>query len=246
MQTQFIHIAGYKFLKLEGLKELQSSLHDLCQRLELKGTILLGAEGINLMLAGTKAATDEFKAAFVTDARFSDIDYKISFCSSPPFRRLLVKIKKQIVAFAQEHINPAEFTAPNLPPKQFKEWLDQHKDITVLDVRNEDEIKAGTFAGAIDLKLHQFRNFTKAAKHLPEAAKSKPLVMYCTGGIRCEKASAYLLEQGFQEVYQLQGGILGYFAECGEDHYQGKCFVFDDRVAVSAKEVLSDRQNTLP
>lgn len=245
MQTQFFHIAGYKFLKLENLNELQASLQNSCRRLELKGTILLSAEGINIMLAGTQSATEIFKENLTADIRFADIDYKTSLCESIPFRRLLVKIKKQIIAFSPENINPAEFTAPNLPPQQFKQWLDQQKDITVLDVRNECEIEAGTFTGAVDLKLNQFRNFAAAAKNLPAEAKKKPLVMFCTGGIRCEKASAYLLEEGFEEVYQLQGGILGYFAECGQDHYQGKCFVFDDRRVVGVKEILNDRDNFL-
>lgn len=238
MKTNLTHIAGYKFLPLADLVDLQASLRGLCQRLQLKGSILLSAEGINIMLAGTHVVTEEFRTTFAADVRFADIDYKLSSCAAMPFRRLFIKIKKQIITFLPESINPAEFTAPNLPPQEFKEWLDQRKDITLLDVRNVCEVEAGTFANAIDLNLSNFRNFAQAAKQLPDTAKSKPLVMYCTGGIRCEKASAYLLQQGFQEVYQLQGGILGYFASCGSEHYENKCFVFDDRVALGAEDVF--------
>jgi UPF0176 protein len=226
------NIAGYKFLKLSDLSDLRDYLKMICQQFSLKGTILLSQEGINIMLAGELPSTDQFLLVLKQDARFVDLEFKKTHSDFVPFKRLLVKIKKEIITFAVPAINPAEFTAPSIKPTEFKQWLDQGKDITVLDVRNVCELEAGKFTNAIDLQINNFSDFPKAVEKLPQDLKQKPLVMYCTGGIRCEKASAYMLQQGFQEVYQLQGGILQYFAEAGNAHYDGKCFVFDDRRAI--------------
>lgn len=230
-----LNIAGYKFIALDRLSTLREQLKQLCQSNGLKGTILLGTEGINLMLAGNENQIINFLQQFNQDVRFSNIEYKRNYSEFVPFKRLLVKVKKEIVTFGVADINPEKFTAPSISPQQFKQWLEDNKDMTVLDVRNECEIEIGTFDKAIHLGIKNFRSFSKAAKQLPASTKQKPMVMFCTGGIRCEKASAYLLQQGFNEVYQLHGGILNYFAECGSEHYKGSCFVFDDRIAVGSK-----------
>ena len=226
------NIAGYKFLELSNLSDLRDHFKKLCHQFSLKGTILLSQEGINIMLAGEQLDVDHFLVVLKHDKRFTDIEFKNTCSDFIPFKRLLVKIKKEIITFAVPDINPIKLTAPVIEPNEFKQWLDADKDITVLDVRNICEIEEGKFEKAIDLNINNFRDFPKAVEQLAPELKSKPLVMYCTGGIRCEKASAYLMQQGFGEVYQLHGGILQYFAEAGNAHYQGKCFVFDDRRAI--------------
>lgn len=226
-----INIAAYKFVTLSDLPEKKAYLKDLCITLQLKGTILLSSEGINIMLAGTETAIATFKLDLTQQQAFQDLIFKESRSSKQPFKRLLVKIKKEVITLGLPHICPTQKTGPKISPEQLKQWFDEGKDFTLLDTRNKYEIAYGTFEGAIDLNLKHFREFPKTVTELAER-KNKPMVMFCTGGIRCEKASLLLLENGFTEVYQLDGGILNYFAKCGGEHYQGNCFVFDERVAV--------------
>jgi predicted sulfurtransferase len=227
--SNIINIAGYKFIKLDKLEILRDKLKTLSHRCALKGTILLAKEGINIMLAGLPAGIDLFLFELKENPAFTDIEFKKSYSDFIPFKRLLIKIKKEIITFALPKINIEKQAAKKISPQEFKTWLDEDKPITVLDVRNTCEIEVGKFKNAVDLQIKNFRTFPKAIQKLSPEIKQKPLVMYCTGGIRCEKASAYLLQQGFNEVYQLQGGILKYFQECGDAHYEGKCFVFDER-----------------
>ncbi|MEP6937876.1 MAG: rhodanese-like domain-containing protein [Chthoniobacterales bacterium] len=147
---------------------------------------------------------------------------------------MLVKIKKEIIAFGVSGIDPARRPAPRLPPRQLKQWLDEGRSVTLLDTRNTYEVKLGTFRGARTLHLDHFRDFPDAATALPGNLKHEPVVTFCTGGIRCEKAAPLLEMAGFTKVFQLDGGILHYFEECGGEHYEGDCFVFDKRVAVDA------------
>lgn len=232
---KILNIAGYKFVQLDQLPVLREQLKAACSALLLKGTILLGKEGINIMLAGAVDNVQNFLHQINQNPNFTDIEYKKSYSDFIPFKRLLIKIKKEIVTFGVPGIDPGIATAPALAPQDFKRWLDENKDIAVLDVRNDCEVKMGTFTNAINLNINNFRSFPGAAKKLRPALENKPVVMFCTGGIRCEKASAYLLQQGFSEVYQLKGGILQYFAECGSAHYEGKCFVFDERGGLNEK-----------
>jgi UPF0176 protein len=146
---------------------------------------------------------------------------------------MLVRLKKEIISMGHDEVKPAKFTGPSIKPTEFKSWLDEGKEIIVLDARNDYEMRTGKFQNAIDLNIKSFRDFPTAAKQLPDELKGTPVVMYCTGGVRCEKASVVLLEEGFNEVYQLEGGILGYFEECGGAHWDGECFVFDKRVGVN-------------
>jgi len=143
---------------------------------------------------------------------------------------LKIKLRKEIISFRQERINPVEKTAPSISPEIFKKWLDENRDITVLDTRNDYEIRFGTFANSVNLQLNNFCEFSEAALQLKH---DKPIVMFCTGGIRCEKAALYLQAQGHADVYQLEGGILNYFAKVGGAHYQGECYVFDERISVN-------------
>ena len=230
-----LNIATYKFVTLDNLPERRVQLLARCVALSLKGTILLATEGINLFLAGTETHINEFKAKLGDDPAFVDLIYKDSWSAEQPFGKLLVKIKQEIIPLGIPEVNPATNPAPRLSPQQLKEWLDAGRDVLLLDTRNEFEVDHGTFTNAKHLSINNFRHLPQALHQLGEEAKQKPIVTFCTGGIRCEKAAPYLLQQGFQEVYQLDGGILKYFEECGNAHYQGECFVFDERVTLDAE-----------
>ncbi len=231
-----LNITAYKFVNLAqpALIDLQSLLKTRCAVLKLKGTILLSAEGINQCVAGTAEAIASFKNFLSKISVFADLTYKESWSEQQPFKRMLVKIKKEIITFKKANIAPAEFTAPHITPQTLKEWYAQKRDMVVLDTRNHYEIRLGKFVQAVDLNLQHFHEFPQAVQETLGNLKDKTIVTYCTGGIRCEKAAAWMLAAGFKEVYQLEGGILNYFAECGGEHYEGECFVFDNRIAVDA------------
>ena len=146
-----------------------------------------------------------------------------------------VRLKREIIAFGVDGVDPRCGTSPKISPQELKQWLDEGRPLTLLDTRNRYEVELGKFVGAIDLQIDDFRSFPAATDRLPNEARSAPVVMYCTGGIRCEKAGPLLEQHGFDEVYQLDGGILRYFEECGGEHWQGECFVFDHRVALDAE-----------
>jgi UPF0176 protein len=228
-----VNISGYKFIHLTRLLLLQADLKAVCGRLALKGTILLAEEGINIMLAGTSAAIEDFMAYLQQDTRFNDIQFKKSYSAQIPFGKLKVRIKKEIISIDLPEIDPTKQTATYLSPTEFKQWLDQGKEMVILDTRNRYEVAYGTFEQAIDLNIDTFKQFPEAVKTLADDMKKKPVVTFCTGGIRCEKAGAALLKAGFEQVYQLEGGQLNYFEHCGAAHYQGDCFVFDERVVVN-------------
>lgn len=227
----FINLSAYKFTPLENLPELRQRLLDLAVARGLKGTILLSREGINLFVAGPRADVD----ALVTELRgisgLEDLTPKESESAEQPFNRMLVKIKKEIIAFGVDGIDPARQPAAKLPPRTLKQWLDEGREITLLDTRNDYEVRLGTFRGAMPAGIENFRDFPNAVRRLKPELKDRPIVMFCTGGIRCEKAGPFMAREGFN-VFQLDGGILKYFEECGGAHYDGECFVFDKRVGV--------------
>lgn len=225
------HITSYKFIPLSDLPILCDHYHRLCALLSLKGTILLSEEGINLSLAGEKNNIDLFKTKHLQDPRFNDMVFRHSKTISEPFKRLKVKIKKEIITLRNPSADPLKQRAKSLAPQILKQWLDQEKDFLLLDTRNDYEIKFGTFKNALNLNLDHFCEFPTTLERIP---RHKPIVMFCTGGVRCEKAGVYLLNEGYNEVYQLQGGILNYFEQVGSEHYQGDCYVFDDRIAVNS------------
>lgn len=230
LMKNFAHICAYQFIALEELAALQTELFSLCQNLNLKGTILLSHEGINISLAGSEFEINDFKMIFKLFPHFSNIIFHETFCDQPPYQKLKVKIKKEIITFRQATLRLSEERAPAISPATFKTWLDNKKDMLVLDTRNQFEVEWGTFHGAKHLQLQQFDEFPHKLTNLPT---DQPIVLFCTGGIRCEKAALCMLEAGFREVYQLDGGILGYFAQVGEAHYEGQCFVFDNRIALT-------------
>ena len=227
-----LNIAAYKFAELGGLLELRERLKTACRALELKGSILLSPEGINLFIAGERSSVEKLLVTLRSISGLKALQEKRSESEEQPFNRMLVKIKQEIIAFGVEGINPARHTSPRISAKELKQWIDEGKKFTLLDTRNTYEVKLGTFAGATTLPIRHFRKFPEAVRQLPEAMKEAPIVSFCTGGIRCEKAAPYLELDGFREVYQLEGGILKYFEECGGAHWDGECFVFDKRVGV--------------
>ncbi len=201
-----------------------------CEEFCIKGSILLSPEGININLSGTLDNIALWMNFLKKDPRFNDMTFKESYSDTVPFKRLKVKLKKEIITLRHPEIRPDEKRAPAISAMALKTWLDEKRDITLLDTRNDYEIALGTFEGAVDLQIADFCALPEAVSNIP---KDKPIVMFCTGGVRCEKAGLHLLEKGFSEVYQLEGGILQYFSEAGGAHYQGSCFVFDERVALN-------------
>jgi len=229
-----VNIAAYKFASLAELPALRGGLRKLCRHLDLRGTILLSAEGINLFVAGRRQATDELLSRLWELPACSDLEVKESFSDQQPYNRMLVKIKHEIIAFGVAGIDPRRYTSQRMPPQTLRSWLDDGREMTLLDVRNKFEVNAGTFVGAASMGIENFRDFPAAVDRLPGELKQRPVVTFCTGGIRCEKAAPFLERMGFEQVYQLDGGILKYLEECGGAHYDGECFVFDRRVAVDA------------
>ncbi len=234
-KNSVVNIAGYKFEPLVDPIDLVSLYQKKCDELELKGTMLISKNGINFSLAGTKQATDTIIAFLEEDNRFLNIPLKVTYSETQPFRRMKVRLKKEIISLGRKDINPKELTGERISPKDLKNLLDNKEDVLVLDTRNEYETRVGKFENAIDLNLDTFRDFPKAIESLPEEYKDKQIVMYCTGGIRCEKASAVMMKAGFADVKQLEGGVLDYFKETGGAYWEGDCFVFDERVALDTK-----------
>lgn len=236
--ASFINIAAYKFVTFNDTVERRADFQAICHDLDLKGTILLTPEGINLFLAGTRNNIDNFLGWLRKDARFTDIEVKESLSNEQPFNRMLVKLKKEIITMRHPLIQPELGRAPVVKPADLKRWLDQGHDdagkpVVMVDTRNAFEVDVGTFENTIDYRIHKFSEFPEViARHKPEL-DGKTVVTFCTGGIRCEKAAIHMQNIGYDSVYQLEGGILKYFEEVGGAHYQGDCFVFDRRTALN-------------
>lgn len=234
-----VNISCYKFVSLTDREALQAGLAARCLDLNLKGTILLAPEGINVFLAGSRAAIDAIVAHLRADPRFSDLQPKESLSAEPPFRKMRVRLKKEIITMKMPLIRPEAGRAPAVAAAQLKRWLDRGCDDTgrplvMLDTRNDYEVAAGSFDNAVDYAIGVFSEFpSRLAEHLDDFA-GKTVISFCTGGIRCEKAAIHMKAIGIEHVYQLEGGILKYFEEVGGAHYHGDCFVFDERAAVSA------------
>lgn len=233
-----LNISAYKFVPLPDAPALREQLHARTLALELKGTILLAEEGINLFLAGPEAAVRRFVDELRQDARLQDLQPKESWSARQPFRKMLVKVKREIIRMNHPTIRPAAGRAPAVPATTVKRWLDQGHDdagrpVVTLDTRNAFEVDHGSFEGAIDWRIDKFSEFPAALQAHKAELAGKTVVSFCTGGIRCEKAAIYMQEAGVEHVYQLEGGILKYFEEAGGAHYRGNCFVFDEREALA-------------
>lgn len=235
MSAPVINLSCYKFAPLDDLEGWKEQLSDFCTATGLKGTILLAPEGINFFLAGTRQQLDGVLRIIRSIPGLADITPKESPSREQPFKRMLVKVKREIIAFGVEGVDPARKPSPKLKPAELKRWLDEGRPVVLLDTRNVYESAMGTFAGAITPAIWNFRDFPKVIETLPADLKDRPVVMFCTGGIRCEKAGPFMEMLGYRNVYQLDGGILKYFEDVGGAHYKGECFVFDERVGVDAK-----------
>lgn len=234
-----LNISAYKFVPLPDAQALKELLLERAVALKLKGTILLAEEGINLFLAGPAEDVRGFVAQLHTDPRFADIAPKESWSESQPFKKMLVKVKREIIRMDHPTIRPANGRAPAVSAATVKRWLDAGMDdegrpVVTLDTRNDFEVDAGTFSGAIDWRITKFTEFPNAMREHKADLEGKTVVSFCTGGIRCEKAAILMREEGLEHVYQLEGGILKYFEEVGGAHYSGGCFVFDERRAVDS------------
>ena len=229
-----VNIAAYCFATLSDLPALRVSLRTLCDAHQLRGTILISPEGINIFVAGQREAVDALLYCVRLFPGCAHIEVKESFSDEQPFNRMLVKIKREIIAFGVPGIAPQNHTSRRLPASELKRWLDEGKPVTLLDTRNDFEVRVGTFEQSVTVGINDFRSFPKAIAKLPPDMRHRPVVTFCTGGIRCEKAAPFLEREGFTDVYQLDGGILKYFEQCGSAHFTGDCFVFDKRVALDA------------
>lgn len=236
--AQIVNIAAYKFISFDDTAEKRPHFQALCRELDLKGTILLSPEGINLFLAGVRESIDRFLAWLRSDARFADIEVKESYSDTQPFKRMMVKLKSEIITMKMPLIQPEKGRAPAVDAKTLKRWLDagvddEGKPVVMMDTRNAFEVDVGTFDNTLDYRIKKFSEFPEVvAQHKNELA-GKTVVTFCTGGIRCEKAAIHMQNIGYERVYQLEGGILKYFEEVGGDHYTGSCFVFDYRTALT-------------
>lgn len=235
-----VNISAYKFITLDDIVELRPRFLQRCTALKLKGTILLAPEGINMFLAGSRAAIDSYMAWMHQDPRLSDIVAKESLSDRQPFRRMLVRLKKEIITMKNPLIKPELGRAPAVSAPDLKRWLDQGHDdegkpVVMVDTRNAFEVDVGTFDKTLEYRINKFSEFPEVIAQNKSKLNDKTIVTFCTGGIRCEKAAIYMRHIGYDSVYQLDGGILKYFEEVGGVHYNGDCFVFDQRTALNAQ-----------
>lgn len=233
--------AAYHFVTIDHPLQLADQLLARAEAAHLRGSILVAGEGLNLFLAGAQTDIDGFYAALHADARFAGMRVKTSYSEHQPFARLKVKVKDEIISFRRDDGQPLEYPrAPAVDPATVQRWLrqghdDAGKPVVMLDTRNLQEVEFGTFQDALVLPIEKFTDLPAALAPHREALKDSTVVSFCTGGIRCEKAALWMRNDGMDNVLQLDGGILGYFEEVGGEGYEGRCFVFDERVALDAQ-----------
>jgi UPF0176 protein len=235
MTEAFPVILFYKYVEVADPTAFAAAQRELCSELGLKGRVLIATEGINGTLAGPRGAIERYSEALKRDARFSDITFKLSAGDPGTFPKLVVKIRKEIVTLNAGELAPDRDN--QLSPAAWKEKMELDPNAVLLDVRNRYETDAGRFENAIICEIEHFRELPGYVEQL-EPLKEKHVLMYCTGGVRCEKASALLRQRGFQHVHQLQGGIASYQEQFGNEHWLGECFVFDQRMTVRVKQGL--------
>lgn len=231
-----LNVSAYLFTRIDDPAALRVTLRERALAATLRGTILLADEGINLFLAGETDALRGFVDELRVDPRFAALETKDSWSDAVPFGKLLVKVKREIIRMDRPEVRPQDGRAPAVSPDTLRRWLDRGADdegreVVLVDTRNAFEVDYGTFAGAKDWRIERFTQFPDAASSHRDELAGKTVVSFCTGGIRCEKAALYLRDEGV-DAYQLDGGILGWFAAQGDAHWQGDCFVFDGREAL--------------
>lgn len=231
---RILNIAAYLFTHIEHPAECKPQLLARARELALKGTVLLAREGINLFLAGEPQKVELWLSELMAEPLFAALKVKRQHSNRQPFARMKVKVKRELVPLGERNLPLEALDAARITPVQLRQWLDQGRKFVLLDTRNQFEFEQGTFNHAQSLGLRCFRDFPSAVEAQLGHCREQPIVAFCTGGIRCEKAAPLMQQLGFSEVYQLDGGILNYFAECGSAHYQGDCFVFDERIGVDS------------
>ncbi|MFA6041183.1 MAG: rhodanese-related sulfurtransferase [Methylophilus sp.] len=231
--SKYLTAALYKFVSLPDYKDLQQPILEACVKHRIKGTLLLALEGINGTIAGQPEDIKAILNYLRLDPRLHDLEHKESYADNHPFYRMKVKLKKEIVTMGVAGVNPNDVVGTYVKPEDWNDLISD-PDVILLDTRNDYEVHIGTFQGAVDPKTTTFREFPQFVAQNLDKTKHKKVAMFCTGGIRCEKASSYMKQQGFEEVYHLQGGILKYLETVPQEQsmWQGECFVFDQRVAV--------------
>lgn len=225
--------ALYKFVGLPDCRELQLRLLDFCRARDIKGTLLLAEEGINGTIAGTRAGIDAVLGYLKADPRLADLEHKESYTDEPPFLRMKVKLKREIVTLGVPNVDPGSWVGHYVEPGDWNALISD-PEVLLVDTRNDYECSIGTFKGAVNPQTESFREFPEYVRDNLDPKRHKKIAMFCTGGIRCEKATSYLLNQGFEQVYHLKGGILKYLETVPKEEslWEGECFVFDSRVAV--------------
>lgn len=231
--SKIVVAALYRFTHLPDFQQRRQPLLDYCQTLGIKGTLLLASEGLNGTVAGSREAIDQLLSYLCEDPNFTGVGHHESFHDEMPFYRMKVKLKKEIVTMGVEDIDPSRSVGAYVEPKDWNDLVSD-PEVTLIDTRNTYECAIGSFRGAIDPKTRHFREFPQFAVEALDPGVHKKVAMFCTGGIRCEKSTAYMKEQGFEDVYHLEGGILKYLEEVPKEEtmWEGECFVFDNRVAV--------------
>ena len=238
--NQVIVTTFYHFITLPYFEDIKEPLMSFCKSLELKGTILLAREGINSTISGTREAIDGLYKYLADQVGIKNLVYKESLNEEQPFQKMKINLKKEIVALGVENLDVEGLKGEYISPKNWDEFIAQ-EDVIVIDTRNKYETLLGTFEKAIDPHTANFRQFPQwVADNLSNVEKDKKIAMFCTGGVRCEKSTAYLKSQGFKNVYHLEGGILKYFEDTQAKAWHGSCFVFDERVALN-KQLLEDK-----
>jgi len=237
-----LNLAAYRFVTLDNTAQWRPLLLERCHALDLRGTILLAPEGINLFVAGTieaaRAFIDYLRNDPLFEGKFADLQFKESLSDDRPFNRMLVRLKREIITMKKPAIRPEEGRAPFVDARTLKAWLDRGRDdegrpVVMLDTRNAFEVDVGTFDNTLDYRIDRFSEFPAVIEAHRADLEGKTVVSFCTGGIRCEKAAIHMKAVGVDHVYQLEGGILKYFEEVGGAHYHGDCFVFDKRTALN-------------
>lgn len=231
-----VNVIGYRFVPLDLLVLRQADLESALRESGVKGTVLLAEEGINVALAGPPAAIERARAVLDADPATAGLWLKRSTSPTTPFAKLKVRVRREIIAFDGDGAPAPRPTAPSVSPDELEDWLREGRDVTLLDTRNDYELEAGGFEGATSLGIGHFRDFKAAVERALDEGRlrlEQPLVTFCTGGIRCEKAAPWLLERGFESVHQIEGGVLNWFERQGGARWRGDCFVFDDRVSVT-------------
>ena len=229
---EIINVSTYKFFKMYDTRIQRMELYQRLRAVGIRGTVVVSPEGVNICVAGTREQVTELRKILDEQPRFRDLVFKESVSDFVPFRRLAVKWRKQLVPCNDLNVDPRTVNSGRITPEELKQWYDEGRDFVIIDTRNDYEYEMGSFDNAIHFNLDHFREWGDKLKAVRDELAGMPVVTFCTGGIRCEKAAPEAHLAGFKDVYQLEGGILKYFELVGGEHWHGDCFVFDQRVAL--------------